>query len=161
MIARKDKLNQSASSNNVRNELQEDDNDSNDPELQQLDDDTEDELAEHQYEISKPSAVELKLQLDKQLISSNLSRRSSIKLKLSALEQDEENAQKKADQSSSTSSTIVSGGVSTTTSVANSFGVTEEQLKTIFLKKTPVKKPETKTFSSAGECLSLRFFQSN
>ena len=156
--ARKEKLNQSISSNNVRNE---EDDDSNDPDLQQLDDDTEDELAEHQYEISKPSAVELKLQLDKQLISSNLSRRSSIKLKLSVLEQeqDEEKEEEKSVQSSSTSSTISGSTISSSTisgstvssTVASSFGVTEEQLKTIFLKKTPVKKPETKTFSSAGK----------
>lgn len=157
--ARKEQLNQSASSNNVRNDLAEDDADSNDPELQHLDDDTEDELAEHQYEISKPSAVELKLQLDKQLINSNLSRRSSIKLKLTALELDEDKEEKKSVQSVSTSSTITSSSTSsgstssgsTSSTVTGSFGVTEEQLKTIFLKKTPVKKPETKTFSPSGE----------
>lgn len=169
--ARKGKLNQSASSSNVANELQDDE--LNDPnEDLQLDDDTEDELAEHQYEISKPSAVELKLQLDKTLIGSNLSRRSSMKVKLSTLEQDEHSdAIKKKMNLSLTSSTSNTASISSSinssigssisssssntsttnsTSGSTSFGVTEEQLKTIFLKKTPIKKPESKTFNSSG-----------
>lgn len=158
--ARKEKLNQSVSSNNLNNDLQEDDcldNDSNDTDLQQLDDDTEDELLEHQYEINKPSAIELKLQLDKQLVNANLSRRSSIKVKLSANENDLDDEKRAIQQNlSSTSSTTSSSSSSNNSTINNSiasssFGVTEEQLKTIFLKKTPIKKAETKTFSSSGK----------
>lgn len=174
---KKEKLNQSVSSTNVHDDLNEDEgleneleSELNETDLQ--DDDTEDELIEHQYETSKPTAVELKLQLDKTLIKSNLSRRSSIKVKLSAgieanliedtKEEDydcsksEIEIKKKISQSLSSSSSGISSSSSTASSVSNSFSVTEEQLKTIFLKKTPIKKAETKTFNN-GKFLKVDF----